>query len=518
MAQPRLPMHKIRDVLRLAAQGLSKRQIGESLGIGRTAVGDCLRRAALAGLVWPLAGDLDDETLEQRLYPPVAADAERPLPDFAHVHRELSRAKGVTLLLLWEEYRAAKPDGYSRSRFCELYHDWVRRRTPVMRQTHRAGEKLFVDYAGTTIPVRDAETGAVREAQLFVAALGASSYTFAEATWTQGLADWIASHTRAFAFLGGVTAMVVSDNLKSGITKACFHEPGVTRSYAEMARHYDTAVVPARVRKPRDKAKVEAAVQVATRWITAKLRKRTFFSLAELNAAVAECLDTLNARVSRHLGASRRALFEAFDQPALKTLPTEPFVYAEWRLLSVGQDYHVELDGHFYSVPHTLIGERLWTRTTATTIEVFRHGRRVAAHVRAMPADTADGPRPKQATTLSEHMPPSHRAYAGWTPETAATKAAEVGPETAALVALVLRDARHPEPGLRAAAGILGLARSYGDERLEAACRRAIAIGARNYSSVASILKNNLDRHRPATPTEGPAIVHANIRGPDYFH
>jgi transposase len=310
-------MRKIRDVLRLSAGGMSKRKIAISLSVGATAAGDCIRRARRAGLAWPLPDDLGDEALEVRLYPASAALAEikarRPQPDWPAIHRELRR-KGVTLQLLWEEHRAAHPDGHGYSRFCELYRAWEGRLSPTMRQTHVAGERLFVDYAGTTLEVIDGTTGEVIAAQLFVATLGASSYTYAEATFTQGLADWIGSHTRAFAFFGGVSAMVVSDNLKSGITKACFYEPAVNRSYAEMAAHYDTAIVPARPRKPRDKAKVEAAVLLATRWIIAKLRNRQFFSLAELNDAVRDCVTTLNERASRHLGASRRALFDDVER------------------------------------------------------------------------------------------------------------------------------------------------------------------------------------------------------------
>jgi transposase len=317
-------MRKVRDVLRLKAVGLGKRKIAASLGISATAVGGCLRRAREAGVAWPLAEEMTDEALEARLYPASVALAEvaarRPLPDWPTIHRELKRP-GVTLQLLWGEHRAAHPDGYGYSRFCDLYRAWEKRLSPTMRQTHVAGEKLFVDYAGTTMQVIDGATGEVIEVQLFVAVLGASSYTYAEATWTQGLADWIGSHTRTFAFIGGVPGMVVSDNLKAGITKACFYEPAVNRTYAEMAAHYDTAIVPARPYKPRDKAKVEVAVLVATRWIIAKLRKRTFFSLAELNAAISIEVAALNARVTRHLGASRKALFEELECPALKSLP-----------------------------------------------------------------------------------------------------------------------------------------------------------------------------------------------------
>lgn len=504
-------MRKIRDVLRLKAGGLSKRKIAASLGISPTAAVECIRRARRAGLSWPLPATLDDETLESRLYPPSATRAKdnRPQPDWPAIHRELKRP-GVTLQLVWEEHRAQHPTGYGYSRFCDLHRAWGKRLSPTMRQTHVAGERMFVDYAGTTMEVIDASIGEVKTAQLFVAVLGASSLTFAEATWTQTLPDWIGSHTRAFCFYGGAPAMVVSDNLKSGITKACFYEPGVNRAYAEMAVHYDTAIVPARPRKPRDKAKVEVAVQVATRWIIAKLRNIRFFSLVELNAAIRDCVTALNDRVSRHLGASRRTLFEALDQPALKPLPTAPYVYAEWKQCKAGLDYHVEVAKHYYSVPHALLREELWARITARTVELFHRGNRVAVHVRSSSN--------RKHTTVREHMPSSHRRYADWTPERIQGRANEIGPKTSALIEIILREKTHPEQGFRATIGILRHANSFGNERLEAACGRALEIGARSYTSVTSILKTNLDRRRPASATDGPAIVHANIRGPRYFH
>lgn len=510
MPQERLPMRKIRDVLRLQAGGLSKRRIAESLGISRTATSDCIRRAAHAGLGWPLPDDLDDAALEALLYPaPATSKDQRPLPNWPTVHRELRR-KGVTLQLLWQEHRGAHANGHGYSRFCELYRAWEGRLSPTMRQTHVAGEKLFVDYAGTTMDVIDGATGEVRACQIFVAALGASSYTFAEATSSQSLSDWIGSHTRAFAFFGGVPDMVVSDNLKSGITKACFHEPEVNRSYAEMAAHYDTAIVPARPYKPRDKSKVEVAVLLATRWIIAKLRNVKFFSLAELNDAIGDCVLALNTRVSRHLGASRKALFEAIEASALKGLPAEPFEFAEWKQCRAGLDYHVEVDKHYYSVPHSLIREKLWARITARTIELFLKGARVGMHVRSSSN--------RQHTTVREHMPSSHQRYANWTPERIKRQAAEIGPKISALVEIIQRERTHPEQGFRSCIGIIGLAKGFGPERLEAACGRALDIGARSYTSVKSILKTNQDRRLPASNTDGPAIVHPNIRGPGYFH
>jgi transposase len=503
-------MRKIREALRLAAGGLSNRKIAGSIGVGPTAAGDYVRRARRAGLSWPLPADLSDAALEQVLFPAATAQATtRPQPDWQTIHGEL-RKRSVTLMLLWEEYRAVNPGGYGYSQFCERYRQWRGRLSPVMRQTHIAGEKMFVDYAGQTIEFMDGLTGEVHAVQLFVACLGASSYTYAEATMTQSLADWTGSHVRAFNFFGGVTAQVVCDNLKSGITKACFHEPAVNRTYADLASHYDTAVVPARPYKPRDKAKVEVAVQIAERWILAALRSRQFFSLVELNAAIRTLVDKLNNRVTRHLGSSRRSLFEELDQPALKALPAEPYTYSAWKECRVSLDYHVEVEKHYYSVPHTLLREKVWARLTSRTVEVFHRSKRVAVHVRSSSN--------RRHTTVREHMPSAHRRYADWTPERLRRQAGEIGSSTSALVEIILRERTHPEQGFRSCIGIIRLAKPHGAERLEAACARALDIGARSYTSVNSILKNNIDRKRSAPATDEPAIIHTNIRGSNYFH
>ncbi len=504
-------MRKIRDALRLKAAGLSTRQIAASLGVGRTTAGDYLRRAERAGVSWPLPDDVTDEALEQRLLRPAVAvkSNARPQPDWSAIHRELAKP-AVTLMLLWEEYRAVHADGYGYSQFCERYRRWRGRLSPSMRQTHPAGEKLFVDYAGQTIEIVDGRTGEVRAAQLFVAVLGASSYTYAEATLSQSLPDWIGSHCRAFAHFGGVPAQTVSDNLKAGITKTRFYEPTVNRTYADLAAHYDTAIIPARPNKPRDKAKVEVGVQLAERWILAALRNRRFFSLGDLNKAIAECVGKLNARVTRHLGASRQALLEELDRPALKALPQEPYEYAEWCERRVGLDYHVEVEKHYYSVPHGLLREKVWTRLTARTVEVFHRGKRVAVHMRSSSN--------RRHTTVREHMPSAHRRYADWTPERLRRQAGEIGPNTATLIDIIMRQRRHPEQGFRASIGILRLTKTYGVRRLEAACARALEIGARSYTSVNAILKNNLDRKRSEPATDGPAILHQNIRGAGYFH
>lgn len=508
----RLQMRKIAEALRLRAAGLTTRKIAASLNVGQSTISEYLKRAERAGLSWPLPEGIDEAALERRLFAPVGGTQRRGLvpPDWAAVHRELRR-KAVTLSLIWEDYRAAHPgDGYGYSRFCDLYRRWEGRLSPVMRQHHVAGERAFVDYAGDTLEIIDAETGEVRQAQVFVGVLGASNYTYVEASWTQGLPDWIGAHVRMLEFFGGVPEQIVSDNLKAGVTKACFHEPQINRTYADMAAHYDTAILPARPYKPRDKAKAEVGVLIVQRWIIARLRKRRFFSLAELNAAIRELLPALNGRVTRHLGASRRDLFERLDKPALKPLPSSRYEYADWLERRVGLDYHVEVGKHYYSVPYQLLKKTLWVRITARTVEIFHDGQRVASHVRT------SGNR--KHTTVAAHMPASHRRYAGMTPAEIRRKAQKIGPHTAALVDLILRTKPHPEQGFRACLGIVRLAKPHGRDALEAACLRASEIGGLSYSSVRSILQNNLHRRRPETPAEGPAITHPNIRGASYFH
>lgn len=513
MPAERLPMRKVREVLRLKhACGVSERVIARSLGVSRSTVAEYVRRAAVIGLAWPIPDDLDDAALERRLFAPPGfhAGPTQPLPDWSRLHTELRR-RGVTLLLLWEEYRAERPDGYGYSRFCALYGVWRRTVTATMRQTHVAGEKLFVDFAGDTVPVVDPLSGEVGAAHIFVAVLGASNYTFAQARWSEGLADWTAAHVDAFGFFGGVTALVVCDNLKAGVTAACRYEPGINRTYQDLATHYGTTILPTRVRKPRDKAKVEVAVLIVERWILARLRHRRFFSLTELNAAIAGLLAALNARQMRKIGASRRQLFEAIDAPALAALPAEPYEYAEWKKARVAPDYHIELHGHFYSVPSGLIRQTVEARITEATVEVFHNGKRVAAHARSRVKN--------RHTTVREHMPSAHRRYAEWTPQRITREAAAIGPATAQLIETILHAKPHPEQGFRAALGILRLAKSYGGIRLEAACLRGLSIGASTYGSIASILKNGLDKafHADVGSTNEP-IRHGNIRGRGYYH
>jgi transposase len=516
MPAERLEMRKVREIMRLKfGAGLAHKAIGRSLGIAASTVRLTLKRVAEAGLSWPLSDDLTDIVLEERLYGAAGTkQGHRRLtePDWAAVHRELKR-KHVTLSVLWEEYHAEQPDGYRYSRWCELYRSWEARLPVTMRQAHVGGEKLFVDYAGDRVPVVvDRLTGEIRMAEIFVAVLGASSFTYAQATWTQGLADWLMAHVGALEAIGGSPRLLVPDNAKVAVIKACHFEPLVNRSYVEMAAHYDMAVLPTRARRPRDKAKVETAVLIVERWLLGRLRKRIFYSLAELNQAIAEMLHQLNdVHPIRRLGVTRRHLLEELDRPQLRSLPAEPYVFAEWRARRVGIDYHVDVDRHYYSVPYRFARRQVEVRLTARTLEVFYKGERIAAHMRS---SVRGG-----HTTIPEHMPSSHRRYADWTIGRIRDEAARVGPATALLCDVILEHKPHPEQGFRSCRGILGLVRPYGTERLEAAADRALEIGARTYPSVKSILENNLDRRASQQrTTNDTAILHANIRGSRYYN
>lgn len=516
MPAERVSMRRVREILRLKYEvGATDRAIARSVGVARSTARLCLDRAAAAGLAWPLPATVTDGALEALLFAGGGAQVglrRKAEPDWVVVHRELRRP-GVTLMLLWDEYRREQPGGYGYSRWCDLYRGWEGRLSPTMRQVHPAGERLFVDFAGQTAEVIDPATGEVRTAQVFVAVLGASSYTYAEAVWTQTLPDWVGAHVRALEFIGGVPRQIVPDNLRSGVLRANWYEPGLNPTYRDLAAHYGTAILPARIRRPRDKAKVEAGVLVVERWILARLRHQRFGSLAALNVAIAALLVDLNGRPMRRLGVSRRQLFEELDRPALADLPAEPFVYAEWWIRRVGLDYHVDVDGHYYSAPHRLLRQQVEARVTARTVELFHKGERVAVHVRG-------GLRGRH-TTLTEHMPQAHRRHAEWTIERIGRDAAAVGPSTAALTAIVLESRPHPEQGFRACLGILRLLRTYGRDRLEAACARGLEIGARSYGSIQSILQHGLDRQpaprRPREEDELP-LLHPNIRGSGYYH
>lgn len=513
MPTKRLTMRKIREILRLKYDcKLTFGQIATSCGIGRTTVSDYLKRFEASLLQWPLSSDIDDTKLEQLLFTSAqfTRSQGRGGIDWQYIHRELRR-KSVTLMLLWQEYKAKNPDGYQYSQFCHLYRQWIGRVDPVMRQVHRAGEKMFVDYAGQNVGVSDPASKQLREAQIFIAVLGASSYTYAEATWTQTLPDWIASHCRAYEYIGGVPEVTIPDNLKSGVKDPCFYEPDINPTYLDMARHYGTAVIPARVAKPKDKAKVEVGVQVVERWILARLRNHQFFSLQQLNETIRTLLPDLNQKPFQKLPGCRQSTFLAVDKPALKPLPQTPYEFAEWKKARVNVDYHIEVNRHYYSVPYRLIKKQLDVRITRRTIECLYNNKRVASHIRSF--------QPGRHTTVKAHMPKSHQMMADWTPDRFIRWSQKIGSKTTQLITAVLSSRPHPQQGFRTALGILRLAKSYGDHRLEAACTRALLIGSTSYRSVASILKHGLDQ-KPIAESErdNPAIMHTNVRGSQYYN
>ncbi|MFQ5601553.1 MAG: IS21 family transposase [Candidatus Krumholzibacteriia bacterium] len=502
-------MRKTREILRQKwTLNRSHREVSASLRVSLGTITETLTRASVSGLDWATVQGLADDELERRLYGE-GRPGSRPAPDCHWLHTE-RRRPGVTLQLLHLEYLEANPGGYQYTQFCEIYRRWLKRRRLSMRQVYRAGEKTFVDYSGKKPHYVDPSTGEMIEVELFVAVLGASNFTFAEATRTQQGQDWIASHVRAFRYFGGVTEVTVCDQLKSGVVVSCRYEPGVQRTYEELAEHYGTAIVPARPRSPRDKAKVEACVQVVQRWILARLRNETFFSLEALNERIAELLEELNDRPMRTYKASRRELFERLDRPALRPLPAERFVYGTWKAAKVSIDYHVAVSGHYYSVHYTHVGDKVDIRVSASTVEIFLGGRRIASHLRSLKRGGH--------TTNPEHMPVSHRKHQEWSPSRFIRWGSKIGPATARLVEAILTDRPHPEQGYRSCLGILRLEKKYGADRLEAACARAFTAGARSYRHVDSILKNGLDsmplpdRSRPSPP-----IVHENIRGAQYY-
>jgi transposase len=506
-------MRMLREVLRLTlALGASQRAIARSCQLSPSTVNGYVGRARVAKLGWPLPPELDDDgALTALLFPDEKKpQRSRPEPDWARVHVEL-RKKHVTKQLLWEEYKSEQPGGYQYSQFCEHYARWAARVNVVMRQEHRAGEKMFVDYSGDGVDVINPTTGEVLVAKLFLAVLGASNLTYAEPTLSEDLPSWTGAHVRALEYFEGVTEIWVPDNLKSGVTRPDRYEPDLNPTYAELARHYEAAVIPARVRKPRDKAKVEQGVLLAERWILAALRNRTFFSLEEVREAVKVLLEKLNNRPMRKLKKSRRELFEEVERAALKPLPRTPYEFARWTKPKVNIAYHVEYDEHSYSVPYQLVGQQLDLRATETTIEVMRGLKVITAHARSY----AKG----KYTTKKEHMPKAHQAQALWTPERLINWAKKTGPSTAALVEELMGRHVHPQQGFRACMGILHLNRNYEPERIEAACARALALRACTFKSVKAILRNNLDR-QPLAEAAAPQMVlplHANVRGSDYY-
>ena len=507
-------MRKIKEVLRLHFElGMGQRKIARSCAISQSTVHDYLKAAKAAGVSWPLPEGWDESRLEAVLFaetPPAERKPQHPVPDFRSLQDQLQRHPHLTLQLAWEEYRQANPEGYRYSWFCELYQRWRRKQDVVLRQEYKAGEKGFVDWAGATIPVHDPISGEIWQASLFVLVLGASSYTYAEATRDQQLTAWISAHIHAFEYFGGVPRLLIPDNPRTGVSRACRYDPDLNPTYQEMAMHYGVGVVPARPYRPRDKSKVEVGVQVVERWIIAALRHRQFFRLEDLNRAIRELLERLNQRPFRKREGSRASLFAALERSALRPLPAEAFDMSQWSRARVNIDYHIAFDASFYSVPYTLVHELVEVRATPTTVEIFHKGQRVASHLR--------GRGRGQVLTEREHRPKSHQAHLEWTPSRMVNWAEQIGPNTARLFERILAEKPHPEMGYRSCLGIIRLAEQYSAARMEAAADRALRTDACRYQSVKSILKNSLDQ-QPLTerPTLPPPAPHDNIRGAGYF-
>ena len=513
MATERLEMQHVREILRQKlVLKRSHREVARALGISAGSVAGTVGRAKVLGLSWEQLDAMGDVALETRLYGPRGGRRSgRASPDLAAIHVELRRP-GVTLQLLHMEYLDRHPEGYRYTSFCRLYGEWRERRGPTMRQVHIAGEKMFVDYAGKKPHLVDPETGEETEVELFVAVLGASNYTFVEATHTQRVGDFVASNVRAMEFFQGAPRVIVPDQLRSAVTAPNRYEPGIQRTYAEMARYYGTTILPARPASPRDKAKVEVGVQVAERWILARLRNEIIHTLGALNVRIQELLRDLNGRTMRLYKASRRELFERIERAALSPLPADRYTCAEWKQARLNVDYHAEYDGHFYSAPQRLMQEQIWICATSSSVEIFHNNSRVALHARSHERG--------RHTTITDHMPLSHRSHAEWTPSRIIDWAEMVGPSAALFCKRVIEERKHPQHGYRSCLGVLRLAKRYGNERVDAACQRALIAGARSYRHVESVLRHDLDRV-PAVDgdrQESIQLTHENVRGADYYH
>ena len=501
-------MRKLKEIIRLHASGLSNRQVAKSIKVSPSTVSVIINRAEKAEISWPLPEKMSDSDLETALYPTTTRTDAKPMPDWSEIHKELKRPH-VTLQLLWEEYLDSHPKGYRYSFFCELYQNWRKKLEPSMRQDHKAGEKMFVDFAGQTVDIQDPKTSVVKPAQIFIAVLGASNYAFVQAAFSQELQNWIHLHCLSFEFFQGVPEIIVPDNLRSGVSRSCRYEPDVNPTYHEMAEHYGGVVIPGRPYRPKDKSKAENAVLHVERQILARLRNRTFFSLEELNQAILKELKVLNEKPFQKLDGSRKSWYQELDKKALMPLPSERYIFAQWKKLKVNIDYHVELEKNYYSVPYQLVREKVEVRFTTFTVEILHKGKRITSHTRL----SGKGIR----STNPEHMPASHRKHLEWTPTRIINWAKKSGKSTAHLVQELMNQKAHPEQAYRSCLGIIRLGDKYSNERLETACRRAIDFNGFSYGSVKSILQNGLDLVEPEKQNVLPLPSHGNIRGASYY-
>ena len=505
MAQKVLTMRKIKEILRLKwVVGLSDRQTGASLKIAHSTVGEYVKRAERAGLDWSQAENMTETELKDRLFPVKKSDPEAsPQPDWQQIEVEL-QSRGVTRMLLWQEYITAHPDGYGYSQFCEHYRRWGKtQEKPVLRIPKKMGEEAQVDYAGQTMAVIDPKSGEIIKVQIFVGVLSASGLIYAEAHLSQSLPNWLRAHVRMFGFFGGTPRILRIDNLKAGVSKPNFYEPDLNPTYHELSVHYGVAVIPARVARPRDKGLGENAVLQVERWVLAPLRKERFFSLHDLNQAIKKRLAWLNGRERTNKAPSRRTVFEQHEKDTLQPLPAYSFDYLEIKQAKVHIDYHVSFEKHKYSVPHKYTRQIVLIRASERLVEIYHHDQRIACHVRC---------NKRGYSTEQEHMPANHRWYLDWTPQRFTRWAQQIGPSTETLIAAVLESRRHPEQGYRTCLGILKLA---DPDILEAACKLALDRGVYSYRAIKRLIETKKDVLEANSQPE--TAVHEHIRGQEYY-
>ena len=514
MPRKKITMRKIKEIFRLKYQlNLSNSKISKSLMISKSSVSKYIDYASEKGLSWEQVKDLSETELKNLLFfeeDKITNKSKKQLPDWKSVFEELKQ-KGVTLLLLWNEYKEEYPDGYKYSQYCDLYKKWRKKLNPSMRQNHKGGEKLFIDYAGVKVPIINSVEGKIRGANIFVATFGASNYFYTEAHFEQTKKNWINAHVRAFEYFRGVSEILVPDNLKAGVTSPCYYEPDINATYHEMSEHYNIVVIPARVRKPKDKAAVEVCVQVIEQSILAVIRKRQYFSISQLNKDLRYYMEQINNREMKHIGKSRKELFEIVDFPNLKPLPQRDFIFTEWKKAKVGIDYHVRFDSNFYSVPYKYIHSNTDIKATERIIEVFLNGESIASHMRAYEV--------YNYITKEEHMPQNHQDMLKWTPKRIKDWANKIGTQTGLLISELIKSRAHPEQAYRSCLGILGLAREYDNNSLELACKRANHFGSLSYKKVKNILKSGLFQEdtEEAIINETVSSDHSNLRGKEYY-
>ncbi|WP_135557777.1 IS21 family transposase [Paenibacillus cymbidii] len=511
-------MTPYRQILRLHSQGISQRNIAVSCACSRNTVAKVIERAAELGMTWPLENDLTDGELRQRFFGPSASAAtSRRYPDYEYVHKEMAKS-GVTLSLLWSEYcescRLSQELPLMYSQFCHYYQQYAQKSKATMRILRKPGEQLEVDWAGQTAAVIDRETGEMIDVYIFVGVLSYSQYAYVEAFASQDQESWIAAHVNMYQFFGGATRVLIPDNLKTGVEQSSWYTPVINKTYQEMAEHYNTAVIPARVRKPKDKANVEGAVGVVSTWVIAALRKQQCFSLAELNEVIREKRDALNVRPFQKKEGSRRSVFLAEEKPLLLSLPATPYELATWKVATVQFNYHISLEKMNYSVPYEYIKHRVDVRLTRNVVEVFFNHHRICSHPRLHG-------HPGQYSTQEAHMPQNHKTYIAWDADRFVSWAKSVGPQTTITVRAILSAHKVEQQGYRSCMALLKLADKHGVTRLEAACAKALSYTPNpSFRSVKTILATGQDRvsaaeTAAAVPTD--ATVHGFTRGANYY-